>query len=63
MDEPFKFPPAFTAVVALGTALVAGLMAHAGAQEGLEIVEDRVNDTVDKIKNRKNKKTPPPPAE
>lgn len=63
MDEQFRFPPAFTAIVALGAAVIGGLMAHASAHEGIEILEDKVDTALDKINNRKNKKTPPPPAE
>lgn len=63
MNEPFKFSPVFTNIVALGTAVVAGLMAYATAREGVEVTEEFVNNSVDKIKNRKNQKTPPPSGE
>jgi hypothetical protein len=63
MDDQFRVPPAVTAVIALGAAVIGGLMAHATAQEGIELFEDKTNDVIDKVKNRKNKKTPPPSAE
>ena len=63
MDDQFRVPPAVAGIIALGAAVIGGLMAHATAQEGIEMFEDKTNDVIKKVQNRKNKKTPPPPAE
>ena len=63
MDDQFRVPPVIAGVIALGAAMIGGLMAHATAREGLEMFEDKTNEVIDKVQNRKIKKTSPPPAE
>ena len=62
-DRQFRIPDAVKAVIGISTAVVAAVMAYNTAVEGVEQTEDKINDFVDKIQDRKNKNTPPLPAE
>ena len=61
-ERDFVIPKAVIVAVGFGTFIIGGLLAKQGAEEGLEILEDKVNDRIKKIQNRKHP-TPPELAE
>ena len=65
MEDEFELhiPPAVTTVFGVVAAVLAAVMAYSSTQEGVEILEEKTNDIVNKAKRRMNKKTPPAPAE
>lgn len=40
------------AIIGIGTFIIAGLMAREGALEGIELVEDKTNDAIDRFKSK-----------
>lgn len=50
----FVVPPAAKTVIGIGTFVIAGLMAREASIEGIELFENKVNDRVDKIKNKQS---------
>lgn len=63
VPKDFEIADVIKTIIGAGTFIIAGLMAREASKEGIELFEDKVNGSVDKIKTFKsNKKTPPPPA-
>ena len=59
---PFHVAETLKLIVGFGTFVIAGLMAREAAKEGVDLFEDKVNGTIEKIEQVKNRKKTPPPS-
>ncbi len=59
---PFHVADTLKIIIGFGTFVIAGLMAREAAKEGVDLFEDKVNGSIEKIDQIKNRKKTPPPS-
>lgn len=62
-EQHFTVSPMLKTAIGLGTFVIAGLMAREASLEGIELLEDKVNNQIDKRLKKRQPTPPPPPAE